>query len=101
MPSFCPPVVFGPKPWMTLPRTGQRRLTEEFPVAPVGAVSGSGSAAGATMLALGGASALATFEFCGLATGAVSGLLAICGAACAGFGCTAGAGAARRGVADV
>ncbi len=51
-----------------------------LPVVPVGAVSGSGSAAGVTMLALGGASFCATLDatfgaLCGFAAG-VSGFAA-------------------------
>ena len=53
MPSFWPPPDFGPKPWITRPFTGQRKLVFEPLVVPVGVGSGSGSAAGATRFAVG------------------------------------------------
>jgi len=53
MPSFCVPVVFGPKALMTRPRTGQRKVGWVAAVV-TGFVSGTGlSAAGVMLRAVG------------------------------------------------
>src|SRR3954468_7281802 len=66
MPSFGPPLAFGPKPWMMRPRTGQRKLVVE-PAVPVGFSSATGSVLGVATLALAGASACAVRCFAGAA----------------------------------
>src|SRR5277367_2496628 len=60
MPSFCKPFGFGPKAWMTRPRTGQRKPGPSPASAVFAVVSGAG-AVGAATRALSGDSRLARF----------------------------------------
>src|SRR5476651_2257274 len=84
MPSFCCPLVFGPKPVMIRPRTGQRKLVEEPPVVPVGADSGSGSATGVTTCVLCTGSVCATFGAGALIVFAADGVSGLLTTRCAG-----------------